>query len=236
MDVVTYECDYSFANEAFAHCYSLYKKMNYAEPQSYISRELKNHAAVMSVFTGDHCKESEAFDLRQDVVVSLVKRHIEFPGISKPLDVALRLNYIGEYLHFLKRSGGSEYIYLGYLYLNSGFDINELVKWLAYNKQQKKSDRLKNNAKKGGNARSAKLAMVQSKTVELLKFNQAAGAVWRKKTDAVESIKKELLEYIEEMNISLSTTNIEITVLNWSRDVEAVKNAFTLVVRKNSKK
>ena len=75
-------------------------------------------------------------------------RHIGFPGIYKPLDVALRLNYIGEYLHFLKRSGGPEYIYLGYLYLNFGFDINELVKWMGYNKQQKKSDRLKNNAKK----------------------------------------------------------------------------------------
>ncbi|EMY3531365.1 hypothetical protein AXW37_03900 [Yersinia ruckeri] len=234
-DVVIYECDYSFANEAFERCYSLYKKMNPDDPNYYLSRELKGHAAAKNAFLNDYREGEVGIDLRQEMVVRLLTSHIKFPHLSKPLDVALRLNYIGQYSYLFKKSNGSEYIYLGYLYLNSGFCVAELNKWLAHNKQQKKNDNLKINAKRGGDARSVKLAVVQSKVVELLELKQASGLVWKKKTDAAKSIENELLKYIVEMNISLSTANLETTVLNWSRDIEIVRDAFALVVKKNCK-
>lgn len=234
-DVVIYECDYLFANEAFERCYSLYKKMNPDDPNYYLSRELKGHAAAKNAFLNDYREGNVGIDFRQEVVVRLLTNHIKFPHLSKPLDVALRLNYIGKYSYLFKKSNGSEYIYLGYLYLKSGFCVAELNKWLAHNKQQMKNDNLKINAKRGGDARSVKLAVVQSKVVELLELKQGSGVIWKKKTDAVRSIEKDLLEYIEKMKISLSITNLEITVLNWSRDVKTVRDAFSLVVKKSHK-
>lgn len=102
-DVVIYECDYSFANEAFERCYSLYKKMNPDDPNYYLSRELKGHAAAKNAFLNDYREGEVGIDLRQEMVVKLLTNHIKSPHLFKPLDVALRLNYIGQYSYLFKK-------------------------------------------------------------------------------------------------------------------------------------
>ncbi|EKN4147180.1 hypothetical protein ACR82P_000303 [Yersinia enterocolitica] len=233
MDAIVYECDYLSANEAFSRYYSLYKIKNLDSPKKIVGKELRSHVLAMNAINGFYGERHTHLCFREDVVIRMITSRLVLHNRVDPVETALLLNYIGQILFLLRRDGGGEYVFVAYRYISSGFDVTELENWIDFCKQQKKNRTLSKNAKKGGDSRSAKLALVHSKIIELLTLKSNSGMRWKKKIHAYNAINKDLKKYIKEMDISLSEFNLPITVLNWSRDIESVKAIFALVVKKN---
>lgn len=106
------------------------------------------------------------------------------------------------------------------------------------------------SAQKGGQARGRKFDAVKSELVRLLKTKVPAGG-WKNKTTAADEITADLWIFIQTENeiikkenallpsykqkkqpIIMKEDNLGRTVLDWSRDDENIKEAFSLVLKK----
>jgi len=112
-----------------------------------------------------------------------------------------------------------------------------------------KEDEIKNNANKGGQARTRKFDVIKSEVIRLLKDKVPEGG-WRNKTTAVEGIIADLWSFVQAENekikkenafilrndqkrqpINMKKNNFERTVQDWSRNDESIKEVFSLVLK-----